>query len=426
MQGPTLGPFLGSMPSPDLGGARLARLLDVTYSGLAILAAVSVWLGAWLTAPFLDIPVVVIASCGMLLIAAGAGVLLMGYASGWERLRIVLMWRAVEERLFGIASRRAVRLAPSDSVAPGIAGLVEALIERLQARKTPAHRGGATSDDAFRNSYAEGQLVVSSLYLDADLLAEASSEIQASAEGLSSECLGADKACEGAEASVSQVIERVTALTGAVGATTAEVQRVSASAIALSDRAFAGQRSVAGLDDHTATLMVAIERVEEALGRMGHLAHSASVEAARGGEGAAGLAPIVTGIQALAAGTRAAIHALQTDVAAMSSQAAEASATAQEICEQVKAHHELGLALSHAVRQQGQEIAGILHILDAARSGIVTLRASVQAVTRHGTARLAKSDSLRETAARLPGHADAMARILRDLPDLVPSPGFDF
>jgi hypothetical protein len=110
----------------------------------------------------------------------------------------------------------------------------------------------------------------------------------------------------------------------------------------------------------------------------------------------------------------------------MSSQAAEASAAAQEICEQVKAHHELGLALSHAVRQQGQEIAGILHILDAARSGIVTLRASVQAVTRHGTARLAKSDSLREAAARLPGHADAMARILRDLPDLVPSPGFDF
>ncbi len=429
MQSPALGPFLGSMPSPDLGGARLARLLDVVCSGLAILAAACVWWGAWVTGQDIDIPRLLWGSSTVLLCAAVAGMWLMNRAAGCERLGIVLALRAVEDKLFHDRSSRAVRLAPAETAAPGIAGLIESLVYRVQRRKTPALGSlaqGAATPAALRHANAEAQVIVSSLYMDADVLAETAGDIAAGLQRMVSAGEQADQACGDAEVSIGQVIERVTQLTSAVGATTAEVQRVSASATALSDRAFAGQRSVAGLDDHTATLLVAIEQMGDALKRMGNLGQSAAIEAARSGEAAQALAPVVSGIQALAGETLAALGNLQGEVAAMSGRAAEASLLAQDICEQVRAHQDLGLALSCAVRQQGEEIAGILQVLDESRSGFVTLRASVEAVTRSATARLAGSETVREAAARLPGHADAMARVLRDLPDCVPLQGFDF
>lgn len=429
MQSPPLGPFLGSMPGPDLAGARLARQLDVACSGLAILAAGSVWVGGWMTAPDLDIPRLLGVSSTVLLCAAGMGMWLMNRAAGWERLGIALALRAVEERLFHDRSSRAVRLAPAETEAPGIAGLIEAFVYRVQRWKTPGYGASereAINEVALRLGRADAQKIVSALYQDAEVLGETAGDMADGLQAVAAAGQQAHQACGAAEGSISQVIELVARLTGAVGATTAEVQRVSATAMALSDRAFAGQRSLAGLDDHTARLVVAIEQIEDALKRMGNLGQSAAIEAARSGEAAQALAPITSGIQELSRGTLAALCSLQGEVGAMSSQAAEASLLVQEICEKVKAHHELGLGLSCAVRQQGEEIAGILQALDESRSGFATLRASVEAVTRGGTARLAGTETLREAAARLPGHADAMARILRDLPDCVPSPEFDF
>jgi methyl-accepting chemotaxis protein len=429
MQSPALGPFLGSMPSPDLGGARLARQLDAVCSCLAILAGASIWVGAWLTGPNLDIARLLWVSSAVMLGAALIGTWLVNRAAGWERLGIALILGAVEERLFQHRTSRAVRLAPAETQAPGIAGLIEGLVYRVQRWKTPGSGSpeqGAAITAALRHANAEAQVIVSSLYMDADVLAETAGEMAAGLQGIASAGQQADQACGAAEASISQVIDRVTQLTAAVGATTAEVRRVSASALALSDRAFAAQRSVAGLDDHTAKLVVTIERMEDALKRMGNLGQSAAIEAARSGDAAQAFAPIVSGIQELTRGTLAALGSLQRELGAMSGQAAEASLLAQDICEKVKAHHELGLGLSYAVRQQGEEIAGILQALDESRSGFVTLRASVEAVTRGGSARLAGSEALREAAARLPSHADAMVRLLRDLPDCVPSQGFDF
>jgi hypothetical protein len=391
---------------------------------MAILAASGVWVGAWLTVPDLDIPVLLKASSLVLLGAALLGMWLVQRAAGRDRLGIALILEVVEARLFSHRTGRAVCLPPGQQLAPGIVGLIEAVVDRMLRWKIPffgSTERSAGYEAAMRQDQADVQMLVSTVYQDADLVAETSAELQASWDGISSGSRQADATCRAAEVSINQVIERVTSLTGAVGATTAEVQRVTASAIALADSAFAGQRSVAGLDDHTATLVVAVEQMEQSLKQLGNLAQSAAMEAAGGGESAQALAPIVLGIRDLAGGTLAALAAIQAEVGIISGQAANASVLAQDVCERVKVHHELGLGLSSAVRQQGLEIAGILRMLDAASSGFLALRASVEAVTRHGSASLAGSDTLRAAAARLPGHADAMARILRELPDLVSS-----
>ncbi len=429
MQSPAPGPFLGSMPSPDLGGARLARLLDVVCSGLAILSAACVWLGAGLTGAAPDIPRLLRVSSLVLLCAAVAGMWLTNRAAGWERMGIAQLLEGFERRLFQYRRKKAVRLAPAETAASGIAGLIEALFENVQRWKAPAFGAAervAVYDAALRLGRGEAQEIVSALYQDADVLVETAGDVADGLHGIASAGQHAGQACERAEVSINQVIERVTSLTGAVAATTAQAQRVSASAIALSDRAFAGQHSVVALDDHAARLVAAIRTMEDEVKRMGNLGESAAIEAERSGDAAHALAPIVSGIQELSRGTLAALGGLQDEVAGMSARAAEASLLAYDMCESVKTQHELGMALSCAVRQQGEEIAGILQALDESRSGFVALRASVSAVTRSGAARLAGSETLRGAAARMPGHADAMVRVLRDMPDHVPTQGFDF
>jgi hypothetical protein len=56
----------------------------------------------------------------------------------------------------------------------------------------------------------------------------------------------------------------------------------------------------------------------------------------------------------------------------------------------------------------------------------LTLRASVEAVTRHGLSRSIQTSKLREAAARLPTHADNVARVLRGIPDFAPPIDFEF
>ncbi len=434
MSHPTPGPFFGSMPSPDLGGARLARQLDLACSALAVIAAAGVWTGAWLGQPGTgmtgDAIVLLTKVSGLILLcAAGAGIWLVKESAGWPRLAASLMLEAVGRRLALHTAPRAVHLAPEEIPARGIAGLIEAIAGRLSRMNGQRAFPTEPTDiyaDAVREGRIQAQQIVRALYSDADVLCDVSGEIEAAGSRLTEDVRAVSTACDGAEGAIARVADQVVALTSAVGATTAEVRRTSAMAVGISEQAFASQRCVAGLDDTTAALLVGTEHVERLLQRVGALGQSASIEAARSGEAGQTLASIAASLQEVACAAIAAIGAMQKDVAGMSGQAFEASRLTQEVCERVKAHHELGLCLLQAVSQQGEEIAAILHTLDSARSGFVTLRAGVEAVSRHASSRLAKADALREAAGRLPSQADAVAAIMRDIPDLVPPAAFDF
>ena len=80
--------------------------------------------------------------------------------------------------------------------------------------------------------------------------------------------------------------------------------------------------------------------------------------------------------------------------------------------------------MSRAVDQQGEEIARILKGIYEARSGFAALRAGVDAVSRAGGNRSQAVATLRLAAGNLPTHADAVASLLRDMPDFRPSRDF--
>jgi hypothetical protein len=429
MQTTTPGPFLGSMPSPDIGGARLSRQLDLICSGLAILAAAAVWLGAWLSGTASDVAGLTKASSAVLLAAALMGMALIKTVSGWERFGSVMILEAIGRRLAMYPPGRAVRLPPEQTPAIGIAGLIEALVWRVRRLNASPSDLAIPSDSyeaALHEGRAQAQQIVSAMYQDADTLSEASCEFETLGQHLDAGGRQAGAACAATESAIIRTEQHLIALTGAVTATTAELRRLTGAAVTLSDQAFAGQRGVAAMEDSSTRLLAGIEQIEGLVKRLGTAGQSAAAGAERSGDDTATLAPLAAGIQDVALSTLAATAALRDEAAGMSAQVAAALRTAQEICSWVIAQHDLGLALSHAVSQQGEEIAGILRSLEEARSGFVTLRASVDAVTRIASTRLATTAAVREAAGRIPSHADAMAAILRNLPDFSPSSQLDF
>jgi len=415
------------MPSPDFGNARLARQIDLICSGFVILAGAAVWIGGWRDGPDLDAVYLLRASSLVMLAGALLGLWLMQLAAGWQRLGAALILQAVERKLAQQPRAQAVFLQPEQMAAGGIAGLVQALVwrvRRLNGTLPAPSEPAASYEAALREGRKEAQQVVSSLYQDAVILEEASGEIETASDRLAEDARAADMEAAATATRMNQAADQVVALTGAVRTTTDEVKRMTASAVDLAEQAFAGHRFVADLDDRTAALVVKAGQIEDLLTALGSLGRSAAVEAARIGEAGQPFAPIAADLQEVACSAQAAIKAMQSEVSAMSVLVADMGRTAQEICDRVKAQQELGLALSYAVNQQADEIAGVLRTIDALRSGFVTLRASVEAVSQRGSTRLAKSDTLREAAGRLPAQADTIARILRDLPDFAPSPEF--
>jgi chromosome segregation ATPase len=323
-----------------------------------------------------------------------------------------------------VPKRQAVQLAVQDRAAASLPALMDAIASRVRQ----AEPDDATSpyETAVRNGRLQARQIVSALYQDADTLSEVFGVIETSGSRLASDTQLASTACDTAHDDLAAVTDKVVSLTSAVSATAAEIRRSSAMAIGLSDQAMTAQKTIAGLDDRSAGLTAGLDQLTRVVKRIGALGQEAALRAAQCGEAGRAMAPVAAGVQELSTGVLAAVASMQADLAQMSGQMPEAVRAARVIMDSVKSQQEVGLALSHAVTQQTEEIGAILQQLDKTRKGLSTLRSSVDAVARHGSARAAKAERLRETANRLPAHADLVAGLLREIPDFTPPVDFKF
>ena len=423
MHPPMPGPFHGSMPSPDLAGAHSARLLDAGFSVLAMLGAAGVWAGATLAGPDADRVAVAKVSCAVLLVTALTGMWLIERSADMPRLGVTILYEAIRRRRACRLPRRAVVLASDEMPARGIRGLVNWIFTRTRGiGGAPAAEPAAS---APRDRRAQAADLLANLYQEADCLADTSNDFETAGRRLAAELGTAEEACNLTRSAFRRITQRVVALTEAVRTTTDAARQVTAASVALSEQAFGSQCRVAQLDAQTAQLLAGMEQIESQLRRAGRLSAAAGAATLPMGEAGGSVSLIAAELGDLAVGTLAAVEAMQSSLAEMARQAAVAAKNAQGLSEKVSLQHDLGLGLSHAVTQQGAEIAEVLRGLDEAQAGFITLRAGVEAITRHGAARSAQSFKLREAASRLPSHADALAAMLRSLPDFAPPIGFD-
>jgi hypothetical protein len=89
----------------------------------------------------------------------------------------------------------------------------------------------------------------------------------------------------------------------------------------------------------------------------------------------------------------------------------------QQIGEAVQAQHEFGHALSHAAMLQADAVGRVIRQIEAAHGEVRALSTQMRDPVLPAQ-RLGVSPSTRQAVERLPGYADAMADILRGLPDL--------
>jgi hypothetical protein len=413
------------MPSPDLAGAQHARLLDVSFSALALLAAAGVFAGAHLSGPQADMVAVAKVSCAVLLITALTGMWMIERSAEMPRLGITLLLDSLRRRSDRRAAHRAVALSPDQVQARGLAGLLDGFLVWFDRLGEPSP-AAPPPDPAFVDRRGQAQSLVAALYREADGLSDTSNDIEESARRLASDLGTAEQACNLTQSALSRMTDRVVALTGAVAKTTAEADCVTAASIELSELAFASQRKVAAMDDRASSIQSDFEQIERLVSRVGGLAGAAHMSASRLGNAGAPVVTLALELRELGAAALGTIAGMETNLAEMMRQANAATVSALEIGERVHRHHELGLGLSHAISQQGAEIADILRMLDEAQAGFQTLRAGVESVTRHGLARTMQTAKLREAAGRLPTHADQVASVLRGLPDFAPPIEFEY
>ncbi len=427
MHRPIPGPFHGSVPQEDAPGVQLGRAVDVCVSFMTVTTACSVALAMYAVGTGPDPWVVLRLACLAGLAVALPAMWLLERTADAPRLAVTQLFSQVQMRVAAAENRQAVLSVPEDAYR-GIAGLLGDLAiqaRRLQAGRDDSAEAARGVSKALAAGREQARQLALMLKKDAAALGQAAEDISMTAQRLWGEMSAAQTSVEFTQAAMGAVTSGAVGLASAVRATTAEAERSTALAVRLSEAAFGVQRSIAGLDDKTASLVLATEAVAGVLKQAGDLGRDASVEAAPAGTQGGVAAPgIAAELKALAAAAIVSLDGMQAAVAELRIETGLASRRVVELSDLIKSQHDLGHAVCHAVMQQGEDIAAMLARLNEAHSGFATLRASVEAVTRTGAERAGNAEALRAAAKRLPTHAESVALILRGIPDFAPPADF--
>ena len=212
----------------------------------------------------------------------------------------------------------------------------------------------------------------------------------------------------------SSMEDEAEALQGAVRQTTARLQQAAALAASLADNAMSARRGVASVGEVSAQLQRAADQVGAVLQRAEIVGLNAGLRAE---EGAALMAAEIKG---LAASGRVALEAMMQAVRALKENAVAMSQTVGVISESVQTHGALGEALSTAMSHQIEDVARMAAKAGVVKGEIVALQARANSLQSRDL-RFGESPAARRAVERLPAHAEAIARILRDLPSVEPA-----
>jgi hypothetical protein len=400
---PVPAPFAGSLPQDGLAAAtRLPAMLDRAFSALAVLCAAAAAAGLALGGAHIAWPDAVKLISAALLLPALFGMWQLEQIQEAPSLAVTRIYSLVQHRLRSPGGPVAVTRHPHEDAYGGLAGLIAGSVthlRRLQAGRASAQEAGVAVDQALRTSREQAGALAEILRKDASAMADAASGIMAASARLAQDTLATRAGSDAAQQSVDQVITRATSLADAVCAMTVQINTMTKSATTAAQCAFGAHAGVAALVERTSTLSATAEAVCRAIA-------DAQADPAHAADFADTIGLAVAGMQATVAGLR--------------SELAIAVRHVVELSDVIQNQQDAGIALSHAVDQQGDEIRHVLILLQDAHAGMDRMRDAVDGVTRHGADRQAEAEAIRGAANRLPAHADVIAGILRNIPDFTP------
>ncbi len=422
---PVPAPFHVSLPMEAYPANRLARLIDLSFGGLALLAACAVWAGAARLGTPPDPATVLAYSSAGLLVPSLVGLWVMRHAEDAPRLALARIYESVLRRL-AQGDRLAVPAAGGGEGYAALAGLLgdlAVMTRKLRGAWSRDAGDGGRLQHAVNAARGRARALADSIGQDAAALDAAAIQAEREDASLARSVGEAERSFEWTQGAVDRALQGVTGLTEAVRATTTGTRRMEELATRLSLGAHGAQTVFAGLEARLGGLDASLGQIDRAARSVGALA-SASVAAAKAGLEGADLASVGQELLRFVDATKATLDESLAVLRSITAETAEATRRVAEIDAMVQSQHEAGTAMSRAVDQQGEEIGRLLKDIYEARSGFAALRAGVDAVSRAGATRTQSAAALRDAAGKLPTHADAVASLLRDIPDFRPAQEF--
>ena len=409
--------FFGSTREDGLPGEGLAETIVPCFATLAVIGALAVWVGAYIRDGHADPFEVLKVSCCVLLAPALLGV--------WLSRRIAAEPQRVITRLYAMILHGMTPPGPlsaphvAEVGVDGIAGLIGQILRRTM-RLARVEQAAQAMRQALCSGQAQAARLTVDLRYEAADLAQAATQIGSTGACIAREMQASAGSLTLGDLALARAADTIECITANVRATTCCVEQMTSTAVHLSDIAHATHAAVAGHEDRSSHLVVALDRIEQAVQTAVRLLRDAAQPEARMLAEEGGPAGLAHQMIHAAGDCQPALFAAHTMLRELMAETKAANTRIVELGEIIGKQHELGLAVGHAVQQQAADIGAVLTDLYEARSGFAMLRASVDAVAQAGSMGLDVAGRMRETALRLPSQADRMAEILRGIPDFGP------
>jgi methyl-accepting chemotaxis protein len=404
------------MPQQGQSGS-ISLLVDRAFAAAAIVAMLGTAAGFYLVSSGFDTPALGATMFLVLVVCACIGL--------WARDALERAQRGEVARVYAVAlsgkrdrwvEQRTSQATRMECLAQALAGLIENTRLAMLGREGLA-RYAADMQRALETSRARSQNLAAGLTEDAHAIATAADGSRRAAHDFAGRLETVREKAQSAEVTTAAIAQEAATLADAVRAVTAQTERATAIATRLAETAFATQRGVTTIGESAATMMNAAEQVQSVMKRAAILGLNAGIEAARAGEAGRGFAVVAAEVKQLAGDGGAALEQMLSTVRDLRTQTEQIFQRIQDMSDVVQAQHEFGHALSHAAMLQADSVSRVLQQLKTAHLDVRDLQAQVRDVTLPD-ARLGVTTAAQNAVERLPSYAEAMAQILRGLPDL--------
>ena len=411
-------PFAGSTPHDHTPANPLPRQIELALAGIAVCTGVAAALGA-MAAPGAAWPAAVKLAAVAMLVPALIGIWLMEAAAEAPSQTVTRLWSRIAERV-AMAPGQAVHGSIREDALDGFAGLLGGMLlklKRLQVAGTQARLSAEAANAALQAARDHAAGCAFQLRDDGAAATVAASDIMAASASLAASAQETSTGAEAAEESVASMTDQAVSLAGSVRIVTQQISRMTEIAASAAGAALGAQTHLSGLDGRARDFGASASQVGRALQMAASCGRAAGDQASADSPVAADLA---ANLMEMACCADQALGTMQGAVNGVLADAASATRRLAELSALIESQHELGLALSRAVSQQGEDISQVLGLLNEAHAGFGLLRAGVAAISASNNARLASAETLRGAVHRIPAHADTIAHILRGIPDFAP------
>jgi hypothetical protein len=212
-----------------------------------------------------------------------------------------------------------------------------------------------------------------------------------------------------ASGAIDQVADGTLAVAGGIRATTAKLAAMGQAASGILDAVQDSRRALVALSSRTAPLADLADRLHQEL-------QSVERQVASLPPCEPDVAPAVQAIKTVAASAMVILDTMLSEVAELASATEGSAAQVERMTVMVLDQHRAGEALSASILAQGNEVTAVLRQIDAARPALMAAQASGEKAGAIEAARYQAARIVWQEAATVPGRAETIALLLRNLP----------